>query len=256
MYNLQLSIANITFSLDAPQSVSREVQLFPHLSSSNAFDLPRFEKNTVTIGDFVGDVTRGGSCNVDVYSFCPHNLTHIETSAHITQDGQPVNKIPLDTFSGVVYLIDLSENQIADLITTDFIQNKIETLEIPCDMIAIKTRYSLESPFKDFTGTDPIAIHPQAATYLNGSIPKIKGIILDLPSADGESDGGKLQAHRNFLGLPSDGLLIEKEENRIIVELAYFHTLKEGYYYYVLTPPRTETNAAITDIFFYKMVRK
>lgn len=52
----------------------------------------------------------------------------------------------------------------------------------------------------DYTGTDPPYLLPSLARWAveHG----VQHLLLDLPSADREDDGGHLQAHRAFWGLP------------------------------------------------------
>ena len=91
------------FRLGEPRSVSREVLFAPGATSSNAFHLPGIHSRTVEFeGQFIGDVNRGGSCNVDLLSYVPHGLTHLETAAHILSgEANPptVKDIPLEQLS-------------------------------------------------------------------------------------------------------------------------------------------------------------
>jgi kynurenine formamidase len=250
------------FGLGEPLRVSREVLFKGGTEAPNAFHLTPISSRTVEFeGQFIGDVRRGGSCNVDTLSYVPHGLTHLETSAHILNpDTNPptVKDIPAEKLSGMALLIDLSERgeEAGQKIPWEAVQAKLERNTLPISMLAIKTVSSLLPQDYDFSGKDFLCLSPVAAKGIHdykaaGS--RIDCLILDLPSIDRESDGGKLLAHRGFFGLPDTGFDGVDTEKRALVELAIFSGLKEGYYYVTITPPLLETNAVSTGIIFRPM---
>ena len=245
--------------LKKPISISRKVS---SQLSSNCFNLPKLKISPFKVPEeFLGDVNQGGTCNVDIICYTPHNITHIETSAHILErnsESITIDRIEKNAFCGVVYVIDLSEITYskANLITWDLLKDKLKNLEIPCDHIAIKTEASLLPEDYDFSEKNFISIDPLASKKLHDfsyQNKKLKGLILDLPSADIEKDGGKLLAHRNFFGLPEGITNYIDIEKRIIVELAHFKDVEEGYYYMIMTPSLLKVNAIATDIWIYKL---
>ena len=245
-----------------PRPVGREIYFKGETRSPNAFHLSPITGKTVEFeGQFIGDVRRGGSCNVDTLQYVPHGITHLETSAHIlSPDASPptVKDIPLENLSGIVYLMDLSHSgtQKGESIRPDAVREKLEKITLPVSMLALKTRASLLPQDYDFSGKDFLSLAPGAAKVIHDyrSPNRIDCLILDLPSIDPESDGGKLLAHRNFFGLPLTGVEAEDREKRALVELAWFGELEEGYYYAAITPPRFETNAVSTGIVFRPLV--
>ncbi|MDH5404684.1 MAG: cyclase family protein [Candidatus Heimdallarchaeota archaeon] len=252
MIRLKVQIGEETYTLGSPISASREVQFNPTPKSSGAFYLPPFQISTFEVKNiFVGDILRGGSCNVTIHNYSPHNLTHLETSLHIVDNGIPVSAIPNKHLNGILYLIDLTKtyDQDDECIKWDDISEQITNLHPSVTFIALKTYSSTLDQFHDFSGEDPLFLDPFAAKMIHDlKNNKINGLILDLPSIDKETDGGKLLAHRNFLGLPREGIKSTVEEFRFIVELAYFENLQQGYYYLNITPPKIDDNACITDI--------
>lgn len=90
-----------------------------------------------------------------------------------------------------------------------------------------------------------MAIHQTTAQKLFDM--DIDLLILDLPSMDKETDN-TLSSHKIFFGSDQN-----VNTQKTIIELAYFQNLEEGYYYYVLTPPILQTDATITDIWFYPL---
>jgi kynurenine formamidase len=255
------------FTLGEPVSVSREVLFTPQTKTPNAFYLPAIGAKTVEFeGQFIGDVNRGGSCNVDVLSYVPHGITHMETSAHIlSKDSNPpyVNDIPRRQLNGIVYLIDLTQpaegsnpgavlgDKPGQTIPWEIIEKKLKSNTLPISMLALKTKGSLLPQDYDFSGKDFLAVSPEAAKGIHDY--GIDCLLLDLPSIDPESDGGKLLAHRAFFGLPETGVHAQDREKRALVELAWFANLEEGYYYASITPPPFQANAVTTGIVFHPL---
>jgi kynurenine formamidase len=250
------------FRLGEPKPVSRQVWFEPGTKASNAFHLPLINSKTVEFeGRFIGDVNRGGSCNVDILSYVPHGLTHIETSAHILSlESKPafVHEIPLQHLSGIVYLIDLTQplsgpvlgEEPGQQVPWQAIEEKLRQNTLPISMLAIKTKSSLLPQDYDFSGKDFLSISAEAAKGIHDYKYRVNCLLLDLPSIDPEADEGKLLAHRNYFGLPMSGHSGEDLEKRALVELAWFAELEEGYYYADITPPRFRTNAVTTGIVF------
>ena len=268
MYSLQLYLDILkhnttqSFNLGSPVSVSRTIMFGNH---SNAFNLPHVSSHPFSYKDiFIGDVLQGGSCIVDILSFCPHNLTHVETSDHILNQvpgNASISKIPLQHLQGLVYVIDLSNKLNVDtkLIQPEHIEDELLKITIPVTAIALKTQVSELPQDYDFTGKDCLALSKDTSEKLaNFSIDdqKITTLLLDLPSTDAEDDGGKLLAHRAFFEITHQCIEIKYSKKKIIVELANFQRIVQNYYYFILTPARITSNAMITDIFFYPLITK
>ncbi|MCH8906657.1 MAG: cyclase family protein, partial [Candidatus Heimdallarchaeota archaeon] len=215
--------------------------------------LPDFTSKTFEYQDqFIGDIHRGGSCNVDVYTYSPHNHTHIEVSSHIVENGYTLNDLTQNELSGIVLVIDLSDESFEDnLIRWKQIERKLRDIVPSTSMLAIKTKYSTES-YPKFSGNNPIAVDPELSNKLTLHFPKIKILLLDLPSIDSESSE-VLLAHRRFFNLPNEGITTEVKDKKGIVELAKFTNVSDGYYFCMMSPPKTQTNAAITDIIFHSI---
>jgi hypothetical protein len=60
---------------------------------------PTGHQRAVESGDFVGDVSQGGSCNCDIIHFCAHtNGTHTECVGHITREPIFVTEMLRESF--------------------------------------------------------------------------------------------------------------------------------------------------------------
>lgn len=244
---LQYTYNGITYSLTEFKDVGRVVS---QETSPNCFYLPQITISPIEEEGFIGDMTQGGTCNVDLLTFTPHNITHLETSAHIlAEGGKFVSDIPQVNLTGICYLVDLSQN--TENITLNDIKEVLDCIELPISLLAIKTRASLLDPNYDFSGKDFLSLTPEAAKeisqfQLNGE--KVSTLLLDLPSADPENDGGKLLAHRAFFEIPPEVHEFTDNTSKAIVELARFNNLEEGYYYCVISPPRIRTNAVPVSV--------
>jgi kynurenine formamidase len=262
---LRLSVKDLNdktraFRLTEPAPVSREVDFFPVTKAPNGFSLPRISRKTFVYKDkFIGNVGEGGACNVDILNYVPHGLTHIETSAHILMQDEnavTIKDIPVQNLSGLVYLLDITDidAEAGRSVRWQDVEAKLKKITLPIRMLALKTQASLQPRDTDFSGKDFLYLSPETAEKLHDFKPRINCLLLDLPSIDRESDGGKLAAHRHFFGLPQKGCRWEDKEKRTLVELAWFSDLQEGYYYAFITPQRFQTNAVSTGIVFHPLL--
>lgn len=255
-YELLLELNNQVKKLGPPISISRPVKLSP-VEMSGAFYLPEFGTSTFEYNDvFVGDVKRGGSCNVDIHTYCPHNLTHIEVSSHVVENGLTVDSLTADDLNGLAFVID-TQNKYHDndkFLPTDYIKSKIESLQIKPELLIIKSKESSANIHTDYSGNDPISVEPKLSKIISSNFPFIRGLILDLPSIDAENDSGLLLSHRYFFEISESGSVNTlSPKKKFIVELSYLNKIQEGYYYVYLTPYKIQTNACITDIILRKV---
>ncbi len=243
--------------LGAPVEASRPVRLAPP-EAPNAFSLPPLQAEAHEVpGWFVGDVRRGGSCNVEVLRCTAHGLTHVETAAHLLDpSGAPstIADLPPERLAGLLLLADLSDlgDRPGERVPPDRIVEALAAPGLPVAMLGLKTRASALPPATDFTGTDCLALSPEAAAAVREA--GILTLVVDLPSLDPERDGGRMRAHRAFFGLPEAGCRGADPESRAVVELAWFGALPAGYYYAVVTPARFAVPAVPTGLFLYPVL--
>ncbi|MCY3414672.1 MAG: cyclase family protein [Candidatus Heimdallarchaeota archaeon] len=235
-YSLSITINKRTYALGKGISVSRIISINPR-SEPKAFDLPDYSVKSYSRGDFIGLISEGASCNVNIHSYIPHTFTHVESSLHVSEDGISLDLIPESLFSGIIFLLDLSEldSECIEIEHTSAIFDK------KVRRVAIKSKYSVDKPDINYTNTDPLYISTKVAKLFHTK--GIEVLMLDLPSIDRETDK-ELWGHKYFF----------ENEKRIIIELAYFDKLNEGYYYYEMTPMKIQTDAISTDIKFYPII--
>ncbi|MFW9927885.1 MAG: cyclase family protein [Candidatus Thorarchaeota archaeon] len=260
-FSLTLTISDLTgiknsFILKNPTSVSRPIKLTKTVETSHAFYLPKISIETFRHDSgFIGNIEEGGSCNVNILKFSPHSLTHIETSSHITNDNnkkKSISDLFINEKMGLVYLIDCTKSEaiIHNQISDSYLKDQLEKIDLPITALAIKTKSS-ELPFNyDFSGENFLFFGQKAAKVVKKIQPKLNLLILDLPSIDSEND-------RNLLGHKTFLINKDHDKNKIhgsaIIELAFFPHLTQGYYFCVLTPPKIDSDAIITDIIFWNL---
>ncbi|OLS19939.1 MAG: Kynurenine formamidase [Candidatus Heimdallarchaeota archaeon LC_3] len=265
-YSLEINVndrknQSKSFVLTNPTSVSRNILYREGFKSSEAFYLPIVQSTPLkTNSGFIGDINKGGPCNVNVLSFCPHSLTHIETSSHITNDQKikiTVKDLEPKLINGLVFLLDcISESAVNNkVLNWEFIRKKLDNLEIIPDILALKTKSSQLPEHYNFSGKNFISLGQKVSKSLTEKYPDIKVLILDLPSADAESDT-KLMSHKDFFLFKENQEKENFSKQKAIIELAHFGSLNQDYYFCMMTPTKIETDAMITDILFWNLKAK
>ena len=203
-----------------------------------------------SVNDFIGDISHGGSCNVNVVSLNIHCTgTHTESIAHILDSNELIPDVcPIGLIPAYLVSIDLkSENQTNDsyhaelsdnlLITSDSLRKKITTpyealiiRTIPNDISKISRNYDL-SPAPFFTNN--------AVDYINEL--KIQHLLVDIPSIDKADDGGELGNHRRFF-----------KQGKTISELLYIpESIADGFGFLSIQIPNWSLDAAPSRPIFY-----
>lgn len=150
------------------------------------FGQPAFEHRVLYR---IGEDGRG--CRCAEYTFCPHtSCTHLETAAHVCGDGGSVGRV-LPEIAPLLpaYLVDHGTGhggQVGDRHATAVI---VRTGTVA--MMHASKRYN-------FTGTNPPFLTAEDVGRLYEMFPRIKFLLVDLPSVDPEQDGGRLAAHHAF----------------------------------------------------------
>lgn len=190
-------------------------------------------------GDFVGEVTQGGSVNYRDISFNPHgNGTHTECVGHITKKIHNLNEHFHDFWQlAQVVSIEPNSDDEGDLVVE--FPNIGETLNEGVTALIIRTLPNDESKrSKQYSGTNP----PYLSDPFIADIAKtnVEHILVDLPSLDKEVDGGKLLGHRAFWF--ENG---EVQMNRTITELIFVpNEVEDGLYFLNLQVAPFENDAA------------
>ncbi|PCJ81943.1 MAG: metal-dependent hydrolase [Bacteroidetes bacterium] len=162
---------------------------------------PKFE--TVRADGFVGRVAEGGAVNFTNVSFNPHGHgTHTECLGHITKEAESVNSCVIPTLMTCLVISITPEYINGDFVinTSHLPSSKSGSVLLP-PAIIIRTLPNLpDKKSKDWANTNPPYLDPQFTKQLVER--GVKHLLIDLPSVDREVDGGALESHRAFFGVP------------------------------------------------------
>ena len=241
-FNNQSYVADLSSGV----SIAR-VPAIAHVTKSQDFEVGKLqiERTAFKDGDFVGDVSTGGSCNVDVLKINPHCCTtHTETLLHIVDrqkwslENISVAHVKFPILLPCV-LLTIEPTAGSDALNAG--QNYWP--EIDCDDWVV-TEASISEALKRTkiaTGVDgepwallirtPESGHwaydsPGAVPYLTREAMALisnstcQHLLVDLPSVDRRNDDGLLVNHHLFWNVDVDGNPSEDVRNdRTITEL-------------------------------------
>lgn len=193
---------NKTFEIDLDQPLDISIPLRAGKENVNAWYAEPVKIEPVRMGEWVGEVSQGGSVNFRNIFFNPHgNGTHTECVGHITKEFVSLNQSMKRFFflaSLVSFAPEKKEN--GDLVIT---KQQLENSHVNPDAeaIIIRTLPNDDSKMtRQYSKTNPPYLDFLAAEWMKGK--GIKHLLLDLPSVDREEDGGKLAAHHAFWNHP------------------------------------------------------
>ena len=199
----------------------------------------------VRANGYIGSVIEGGSVNFRNIFFNPHGHgTHTECLGHITEEVYSVNKVLKNYFfkAQVIsitpkHLFNEEYNELDQCITLDQLKNF--TFENGIEALVIRTLPNMEmKAHKNYSDTNPAYMQLECMEVINQL--GIKHLLLDLPSVDRETDGGKLVFHHAFWGVP-DNLDFE----RTITELIFVEdSISDGFYVLEMQLASFENDAA------------
>ena len=165
-------------------------------------------------------VAKGASANVSTIRFGSHTGTHADAARHFFDDGQPVDKIPLDRLIGPALLIGFNDSVrsvgAAELREYDLKDHK---------RILLRTRNSAFLSQRDFV-KDYTFLAPDGAQYLVDEGVELVGI--DYLSIE-QFHSGHHRTHRTLL-----------ERSVVIVEGLDLSVPPAGEYQFICLPLRVE----------------
>jgi kynurenine formamidase len=227
----------------------------------NHFGAPPAHAAPLAADGFVGDVRAGGTVNCEHLHLVPHcNGTHTECVGHVTTDRIGIHEV-LHGGLFVACVISVRPERCAasgdtpcadaapdELVITGRALEQalaerpgiIEALVIrtlPNDATKLQRRYQGDAAAPYLT--------PEAARLLVAR--DVQHVIVDLPSLDRASDGGRLAAHRIFWGMPAGSQRLHDATRRdaTVTELAWIAPMvRDGWYLLDLQVPAFISDAA------------
>jgi len=215
----------------------------------SAWYVPPMKLEPVMNGNWVGDVNKGGSVNFRNITFNPHgNGTHTECVGHISKEFYTINK-SLQRYLFIAELITVlpAEKNGDFVITKKILEDHLKDVTPP-EAIVIRTLSNgLNKLNSQYSNTNPPYIEKEGITYLNSL--GVEHLLIDMPSIDREMDEGKLLAHHEFWGYPTETKL-----NKTITELIYVpNEVFDGTYLLNLQIAPFENDASPSKPVLYKV---
>jgi len=218
-------------------------------NSARAWYVGPMRLEPVVMGDWVGDVNKGGSVNFRNVFFNPHgNGTHTECVGHISKEFYTINQ-NLDRFMFVAEVVTILPVQLDNgdfVINRQQLQAAIE--DVRPEALVIRTLGNgLNKLTTDYSNTNPPYILKDAIDYLNEA--GVLHLLIDLPSVDRENDGGKLEAHHAFWNYPAQTQL-----HKTITEFIYVpNEVPDGTYILNLQIAPFENDASPSKPVLYRI---
>ncbi len=244
---LQLSLAHGSWQVDLSQPLHISIELLFNEQQPNHFGVNDAISQPVSAGSFVGDVTQGGSCNVDTISLTPHcNGTHTECIGHITRDSFSIHQQLNDVFIPtrlITLCPELASSTQDNYLPTLDSGDKVITREalatklgdIPDDEInAVVIRTLPNTLTKTFMRYDeqnyPPFLTLDAVHYLNER--NVKHLLVDFPSIDRMYDDGKMSSHSAYWHVNKQRDLTEHSDAmKTITEMVFADlSIEDGFY--------------------------
>jgi hypothetical protein len=243
---LELKIDTKSYNVNLNNPIPIHIGISRH-NQVSAYGLPKATFSTVVDGSFIGDVSKGGSCNVENLQISPHgNGTHTEGVGHVHTNHQSI----LSNYKKYFYLAQLisvepnQNNQLEASSFTNVLTNEVEAIVVrtipnnPDKLIADYANFSAPFFSKD------------CISFFN-SYESLKHIITDLPSLD-KSEDSNLTAHKLWFLNPKDQSPIL---DKFITELVFVpNHIPDGLYLASISPMPAETDATPSSVILYELV--
>ncbi len=259
--SLALRIGGTIYQVDPSPPFDISIPLDFHGRQPGAFHLPEATAASAEGGGFIGDTRRGGSCNCETVTLNPHgNGTHTECVGHITDARIAVSSLLRQAFIPAVVLSVRPEHAAdpqseggihsSDLAVTRAVLQaglaRLGTLpgEFFQGLVLRTLPNDTAKTHAAYSGGNPPYITPSAMHLVREL--GVEHLLLDLPSADREDDGGGLVAHRIFWDVPPGIREARKPyTSRTITEMIYVEdAISDGIYLLNLQIPPFLLDAA------------
>lgn len=233
-------------NLDDPLDIS--IPLRAGDQNVNAWYIDPVSIEPVVIGDWIGDVSQGGSVNFRNIKFNPHgNGTHTECVGHISKEWVSINR-ELRKFFSVAKVITVAPEIDKEDSYVSLTQLKTALGNETPEAVIIRTLPNENSKLhKHYSHTNPPYLHHEAALFLQEN--NVLHLLIDLPSVDPEKDNGKLLAHKAFWHYPE-----KTRMNATITEFIFVpNEIADGLYLLNLQIAPFENDATPSKPVIYKL---
>lgn len=234
---ITLTTGNKPYTTDLSKGVDISIPIAEGEGRVSAWYVGPVKIDPVRNGNWIGEVRQGGSVNFRDITFNPHGHgTHTESYGHISTDIYSVNEA-MKQFFFFAQLISINPEKIGeDLIIT---AQQIPDIKENTQALIIRTLPNGPSKLKrNYSNTNPPYLSEEASLAIREK--GILHLLLDLPSVDRESDGGKLLAHHAFWNYPRN-----PGKHSTITELVFIpDSVPDGFYLLNLQVAAFENDAS------------
>lgn len=232
------------YHLDRPLDITRTLK--PNSTEQfGCFGAPKIEAKPSFAGTFELSIKAGSPVNsFDLFVNTHGRTTHTECLSHVKDDKLTItDSLQNYFFIASLVSVDVSENNQISAESLD-----LEEIHEQSSAVLIRTLPNdMSKQDFDYTGTNPAYISPALMQQLVDK--DISHLIVDLPSVDPENDGGKVQAHKTFWGIPD-----KERHHTTITEMVYIpNEIKDGFYLVSIHPIKIELDAGISRVVLYKL---
>lgn len=236
------------YQIDFTKPLDISIPLRAGEPNVNAWYVNPVQITPVIMGNWVGDVKKGGSVNFRNIFFNPHgNGTHTECVGHISKEDYTINQC-LNTYFFFAKLISVNPDKRGEdfVITLEQIKSAIGA-QIP-EAIIIRTLPNEKGKINfHYSNTNPPYIEVEAAEWMHQH--NINHLLIDLPSVDKEQDDGKLLAHHAFWQYPHN-----TQKHRTITEMIYVpDEIADNYFLLNIQIASFETDASPSKPVLYAL---
>lgn len=224
---ISLTFHNVQYLADLTAGLDISIPLDPDSPGPRCFYAPSFQSDPVRSGSFIGSIAAGSPVNFKNLLINPHgNGTHTECAGHISDGPYFINECLKNSHSmaRLITVKPVNMENGDDVIDAALLEKQLEG-HPETETIIIRTLPNdISKRIRDYSGTNPPYFSKDAIRLLN--LRNVKHLITDLPSVDRESDGGRLEAHKEFWGFPDI-----PDKFKTITELVYIdNVISDGLY--------------------------
>ncbi len=247
----------------------------------NFYGTAKASNSPLQLGEFVGDTTQGGSCNVDQIQLVPHCTgTHTETIGHIVDQDLFIGSGIVDRFSTASLITVAPQPSRAAIANGETYRPELDEAD------QVLTRAQLETAFdslakKEMPGnesTNSLIVRTSSDESLRSTTWDAKNrpafftveamelliergyqhLLVDLPSVDRMNDEGLLTNHHLFWNVKegSHELTDECWQDKTISEMIFVpQSVADGFYLLNIQVPAFCSDAAPSRPIIYKPTR-
>src|SRR5262245_62119713 len=243
MTSVRVTIGERTYRLGRPTDLALPLDV--HGAQPNAFGSPPAKARPYSGEGFTLDTREGGSCNCEVIEFIPHcNGTHTEGVGHLTAERFPLSSILPEPFLACSVISVEPQGRMIGVETIEHAATGLDS-----DFLEALVVRTLPNSADKATRCWEDATTPYFTPEAMGVVRSlgVDHLLVDLPSLDPLSDGGRLAAHRVFWEIAQGSADVPAgvARRRTVTEMILVPDhVADGRYLLMIQVPRLVSDAA------------